>query len=252
MASKSVAKFPTAMISLWPQPKVTPLRYWYVLIDDFETSTPEFYNAIRGALSTRRVPELESSTIEIPEGGAISARRQYLRLRRERLVFDICSASFGTGWFFSCRFGEIPLKFRLLHLLLLLYVLVSILGLFLIVFGFQWGPLLFVLNVFGFTYLLGSVMPMGMYGVDAFLLKVPLLGPCYEIFFRRATYYRDDTRRMYCDTVDTVVRGVVRDVAGTGDVRNVEFREDASAVNLGFWERLKEGMKAIWPVSKRG
>lgn len=57
--------------------------------------------------------------MEFSEGGLLSVKRDYLRLMRERLVFDICAAAFGTGYFFSFRFIEFPPGVNLWHMLAL-------------------------------------------------------------------------------------------------------------------------------------
>jgi hypothetical protein len=41
------------------------------------------------------------------EGGVLAGKHTYLRLRRERAVFDVCSAAFNKGWHFSVRAAEL-------------------------------------------------------------------------------------------------------------------------------------------------
>ena len=36
-------------------------------------------------------------------------------------------------------------------------------------------------------------------------MKTPLVGPCYELFLRHDTYYRQDTRAMYVQAVQNAV-----------------------------------------------
>ena len=99
------------MFGIWKSKKTEVLKHWYVLHLDFDTITSEFYQAIEYDLKARELTGLEISRIEYAEGGLLSAKREYLRMRRERLVFDVCAAPFGTSWFFSCRFAEIPVVF---------------------------------------------------------------------------------------------------------------------------------------------
>src|SRR5258708_1720056 len=99
------------MFGLWKRKKTEVLKYTYVLFDNFDTPVSEFYQAIEHDLKTRELSGLEISRIEYAEGGMLSAKRQYLRLRRERFVFDVCAAPFGTTWFFSYRFALIPASF---------------------------------------------------------------------------------------------------------------------------------------------
>jgi hypothetical protein len=69
-------------------------------LEDFSTSTEEFYSAIEEELTTRKFPELTVTREFFREGGPLSAQREYLRMRRERLIFDICAAPFGTSFIF--------------------------------------------------------------------------------------------------------------------------------------------------------
>ena len=99
------------------------LDYKHKLIDGMDSSPEEFYSAIESDLVQRQVPGLEITREEFAEGGLLSAKRVYLRMRRERLVFDICSAPFGKAWFFSYRFALIPACIMVWELLLVLAIL---------------------------------------------------------------------------------------------------------------------------------
>ena len=111
--------------------KAEVLYYWYNLVPDLNTSVREFYDAVEKELKERKVPDLESHRVEWNEGGLLSAKREYLRLTRERLVFDICAAPFGTSFFFSCRFARIPAIINPLAILILLGVVFGMIGAFL-------------------------------------------------------------------------------------------------------------------------
>jgi hypothetical protein len=54
---------------------------------------------------------MKQSRITWKEGGLLSAKREYLRVRRKEFVFDVCAAPFGKGFFFSWWLGEIPSGF---------------------------------------------------------------------------------------------------------------------------------------------
>lgn len=110
------------MFGLFEKKKADVLSHWYALIPNFNTSTKEFYDAIEQELKAREVPGLEFFHVDFAEGGVLSAKREYLRMTRERLVFDICAAPFGTAYFFSCRFAEIPAVIQLWQLIVLLLV----------------------------------------------------------------------------------------------------------------------------------
>ena len=81
--------------------KADVLNHWIAFADGFQTSPSEFYDTLAKDLAARQVPQMELSRIELPEGGLLSEKRIYLRMVRERLVFDVCAAPFGSGFFFS-------------------------------------------------------------------------------------------------------------------------------------------------------
>src|ERR1043166_2535624 len=100
------------------------LHYWPELIEGMRFSTKEFYDRTETALQARSIPELEVSRVDFKEGGPLSPRREYLRLRRERLVFDICAMPFGTGFYVSEWFWSQPRRMGLIALLILCAMIV--------------------------------------------------------------------------------------------------------------------------------
>jgi hypothetical protein len=78
------------------------------LIENFQFSSQEFYVKLEQALRDRQMPDLKMERVDWPEGGIFSARREYLRVTRTDLVFDLCGAPFGTGFFVSLWFGVQP------------------------------------------------------------------------------------------------------------------------------------------------
>jgi hypothetical protein len=189
--------------------KADVLSHWYVPVPNFNASTAEFYTAVEKELQEQKVPGLEISRVDFSEGGLLSDKRVYLRMTRERLVFDICAAPFGTNYFYSCRFAELPVKVSLFAIAILLFVAL---------FAFMWAVRSFglILTIFcgagvlAFgTYALRNLVSLGLADLDATLLKMPLFGSVYERFFRKETYYREDTRLMYLTVVEGVVKKLV-------------------------------------------
>jgi len=210
--------------------KAEVIDYWHVLVPSFNTSVREFYAAVEKELKERKVPDLELHRIDWHEGGLLSAKREYLRLTRERLVFDICAAPFGTSFFFSCRFAEIPAVINPLAILILLVVLFGVAGIFYEIFGFIWGSILFFVSGILGVYALRNAVAIGLANLDATLMKTPLLGPVYERFFRKETYYRQDTRIMYLDTVPTVVKKLADEVTAANGVKLTDRIEGTTAL----------------------
>jgi hypothetical protein len=208
------------------------IRHWYALVPGFNTSTEDFYASVEGELKERQVPGLQMSRVDFAEGGVLSDKRTYLRMIRERLVFDICAAPFGKAFFFSCRFAEIPAVVSLSHLLVLaiavpICVWVSF-ALCVRIFGVMapviW-PFAAIALFFAAIYFMRNAVAMGFNDLDATLIQIPVIGAVYETWIRKETYYRQDTRFMYCDTVDEVVKARVEEVTGAKGIKLLRFND---------------------------
>jgi hypothetical protein len=206
--------------------EVPPLQHWIAFVDGFQYAPSEFYDAVEKELKARQVPGMEMSRIEFAQGGILSDKRLYLRMVRERLTFDVCAAPFGTSFFFSCRMADIPVAVQLWQLFLLVMALgicgilsFTILakvfgGMVIILFPFLW----MVLFILGF-YVLRNAVAMGLKDLDATLIKSPIVGPIYESWFRKVTYYRIDTRLMYLEIVGSVVKKLADDAIAIKGVK---------------------------------
>lgn len=221
-----------------------------MLLPDFESSVSKYYQAIESNLEARKVPDLEIERILLREGGLISAPREYLRLQRERYIFDLCSAPFGTSWFFSCRFAEIPFTLRLWELLVILAILVGGYFMYASVFGFIWGGVVCLMSLGGLIVLVENMVTSGSRSLDAAILRIPIFGSIYEVFLRRnLTYYRDDSRLMYGDLVNSVAQFEVEAIAkenGVSDVQFVEVKNPESPVGVldAYVEKFKEALNS--------
>lgn len=207
------------------QPKGVVLSHWYALIRGFNTSTKEFYSAIANELKERQIPGLDISRVEFSEGGLLSGKRQYLRMTRERLVFDICAAPFGKAYFFSCRLVELPSVIKLWQLTFWAVV-------FLVMAFVSWrcaglwiGMAILIAVCTLILFLLHSIAVTGLGSVDRFLLRDPLIGSIYEKFFHKETYFREDTRLMYLDTVNAVIKELVEETTGAKGIKLIQFKD---------------------------
>jgi hypothetical protein len=214
------------MFGLFEQKKGEVVDHWYALVPGFTASAKEFYDAVEKELKARQVPGLEKFRVDFAEGGVLSRQREYLRMTRERLVFDICAAPFGSGYFFSLRFVEIPAAIKLWQL-----VAVLLGGLMTVVVAFRflgliWGFLALLTGFILLIYTLRNAVAMGLKDLDAALIKSPIVGSIYENWFRRETYYRHDTRLMYCDTVNAVVKAKVEETTGAKGIRLIRYMEN--------------------------
>lgn len=214
------------MFGLWKKRKPEEIRApTYALIDNFKTSSNEFYTIIETELEARNVPGLELTRLDYREGGMLSARRDYLRMRRERLTFDLCSAPFGTSWFFSYRFCEIPAPLPLFQFLLVLALICGLAWGYVTLFGAVWGGIIIGMTVIGFALMLRNALTLGFEDFDAWLLAVPVFGRVYEILLRRETFFRQDTRFMYAEMIERVIQDKIREITAAEGIERVDFME---------------------------
>ena len=220
------------------------LNHWIASADDFTLSPQEFYEAVEKNVATLKVPGLEISREEYAEGGILSEKRVYLRMIRERLAFDVCAAQFGTRYFFSSRTVYSPATVKLWHFIAILFFFSAI---FYGLNQYFANPLLPIIIVVGLmvtvALMFRNVALMGLHDVDAMLLKLPAVGPIYERFFRKDTYYRQDTRLMYLDTLPAMIQKLAEEYTGTKGVKLVRQYQIAPILGELYkpLKREKEG-----------
>jgi hypothetical protein len=222
------------MFDFFKTKEAPPLQHWIAFVDGFEYAPSEFYDAVEKELKARQVPGMEMSRIEFTQGGMLSDKRLYLRMMRERLTFDVCAAPFGTSFFFSCRMADIAATVKLWQLLVVIVALgVCVLlsftlltkvfgGLAIILFPFLWIALL-ILGI----YVLRNAVAMGLRDLDTALINSPIVGPIYEAWFRKETYYRADTRLMYLEVVGSTVKKLAEDAVAVKGVKLVKQYEQS-------------------------
>lgn len=226
------------MFGIFKPKQPVVLKWWYVVQLVFEASTEEFYSAIEHDLAARELQGLELSRVEYAEGGLLSAQRVYLRMKRERLLFDVCSAPFGTSWLFSCRFSEFPITIRPWEVVALVLALGAFWFSYVELFGFLTGNVMFAGTVVGMILAMLCAVPFGFHDMDAALMQMPVVGPFYEVFFRRDTYYRQDTRAAYTTIVNSIVRERVKEIAKARGVEDVQFFEQPPESSPSLMETI--------------
>ncbi len=77
------------------------INRWSHLFPDFALSANDFYAALQKELQSQQMPKTEISRVTHKEGGVFSSSREYLRIKHNDLVFDVCAAPFGTNFFIS-------------------------------------------------------------------------------------------------------------------------------------------------------
>jgi hypothetical protein len=205
------------------------LSHWHVLFDDCSTSTQDFYRAVEAAIARRNLPDLEVSRVLFKEAGISSAQREYLRISRRRIAFDICSAPYGNGHFFSWWLARVPARFGLV--IAAGVILGSVLLWTLVLYGLAKSGgcvgtfiavLLFFVGVPGILYGLGALVDNGYLADEEWVLSVPYIGRLYAAFFNPTSYYRLDTAMMFRDTVRSAVNEVINELRTEKGLRALE------------------------------
>lgn len=212
--------------------KTPVLAHWHKLVEDFSISPLKFYDAVEAGIRRREIPELSITRIEYHESGVLSATRIYRRIRRKKLVYDICAAPFGNGYFFSCWLSEPKKSYKLwgllavLLLLALAYFVLDHYGMTGCFYAFAIGLLAFILMVWSIR--------RGWFLSDDVLLAIPYLGPLYEYFFDPETYYKEDTRIMFQEMMHAAVLEALDEVLQAKGLRALVPEDRRPAVRYLF------------------
>ncbi|RKY25060.1 MAG: hypothetical protein DRP62_02215 [Planctomycetota bacterium] len=186
--------------------KVTAvLSHWHKLFEGMQASPQRIYSQIEQAIERREIPDVKISRISYPEAGALSAKRDYLRVQRLEYIFDICAAPFGTGFFFSWWLGETR-KFSWL----LAIIIVAL------------------IEVFGLIIRLSWWLPLGIGVVIVVLWRLSL----------RPTYYRLDTALMFQDSVHAAVLEVIDEATEDKGIRALSELEKKPIMGDLFKRKL--------------
>jgi len=200
---------------------------WHQLIEEFQTSPQGFYQNLESVIERRSIPGLSYSRVIFSEHGLGTSQREYLRIRRGNLIFDVCAAPFGSGFFFSWwlsrripPWGPIYIVLVTITALLLLRVLLAFLDASLI--------LSILLTVLLYPLMLWLVTMGGRETLPSFeeaVLAVPVLGPLYYLTFRPVTYFQMDTAIMFRTAVHAAVLEVIDSLTEAKGVRALSESE---------------------------
>ena len=192
---------------------VEVISHWHQSVDGLSTSTLEYYAAVEKALRDKDAAGLQIERVTANESGILSAKREYLRVRYGRLMFDICGAPFGKDFFFSWWLVKpIPGFAAFVGCAMLIaspiFVVAIVMGM-LIFKGFVY-LLILVLVAAGIAFAqLRGAPSDGWSAIEDTILVMPIVGLLYKKFVKPVTYYSEDTRLMFEDTVHRVVLQVV-------------------------------------------
>ena len=83
------------------------LSRWTHRVPGMEQSSAEFYGGIESAIGLENLADVKCERVNLSEGGILSAKREYLQVRRKEHVFFICASPYGRGFFISWWLGEV-------------------------------------------------------------------------------------------------------------------------------------------------
>ena len=192
--------------------------HWNHLFEDFQTSPLEFYRSVEEAIARRQVPNTSRSRVKWHEGGALSAEREYLRVTRGKLNFDIGAAPFGTGFFFSSWLVG-PKTHGLRYLIALLVILILVAAASVKLLGVALGLIMLIVLIPAALLLLGDSVRKGRLGTEESVLAIPLLGSIYEAIFLPDTYYKLDTESMFQTAVHASVMEALHGITKAKGIR---------------------------------
>jgi hypothetical protein len=220
------------------------IEHWCTLIPDCQLSSKDFYTEVENILKAQQVPGLEITRVDLSEGGLLSDKREYLRMKRERLIFDVCAAPFGTNYFFSYRFVETPATVPFWQYLVVMFGVGVAFKFFQQWFGSYTGPVVLLLALVAGVLFLKNAVGVGLRDLDAALLNSPIVGALYGRYFRKDTYYRQDTRIMYQSVVADVVKKRIEDVTSAKGIKLLKTQSYSPI----FGELYKSGSVAVKAV----
>lgn len=195
------------------------LEHWYTLVPREQFSVQEFYKSVEEEIKVQQVPALAITRVDFSEGGLLSDKREYLRMQRERLYFDVCAAPVGINFFFSYRFYQVLPTVKPWEVIILLVFLLLFFTLSIRVLGIFAGSMLPIACSIFMFWTMRNAIALGLRDLDATLIKSPILGSIYMRYFRKDTYYRQDMRIAYCSIVSAIIKTQVETITAAKGVK---------------------------------
>jgi len=228
------------------------LNHWISFIDGFSYPPQDFYAEIEKELVARSIPSMDISRVEFTEGGPLSDKRVYLRMIRERLIFDTCATPFGSGYIFSCRTVFIPPVIKLWHILVVLLFFKAVDSVLTQLLDPLFAWIAFGALALAIIQVFRNPIAMGLSDLDATLIKTPVAGPIYERLFRKDTYFRQDTRLFYLEAVPKLVRAMAEETTAAKGVKLMRQYQLAPVLG-GLYQPVPPDIEdlPVWPQSTK-
>jgi hypothetical protein len=77
------------------------ISHWAQNFPFYTMSSNEFYLKIEALIKSHEMPDTKILRVQQKEAGLLSSSREYLRIRRGNLIFEVCAAPFGKDFFVS-------------------------------------------------------------------------------------------------------------------------------------------------------
>lgn len=184
-----------------------------------------FYESLAASIKKRGVTDVVLSRIDYHEGGIFSAKREYLRAERQRVVFDVCAAPFGNGFFVSWWMGETRSFWSMVVTVAMVLLSLLLFGYFIKSLGFFSGIFVALIVSFIILWVFGYLVREGSLKIELSLSEVPLFGPMYDLIFKPLTYYRIDTNLMFQESIRMSVLEVVDEMTKAKGLRSLSDSE---------------------------
>lgn len=201
------------------------IAHWHTLVDDFSTSSLDWYTALEQGIVARDMPLVRIERIEHNESGIGSTKRMYLRVIRGKLTFDVCAAPYGRSFFFSWWLAVQPLQYALLYAGLGLLGFLIAASVALSTFGLIKGMFVLIIVSVATMVLLGNAVQAGSEGIEDFILAIPVWGDLYARFVKPVTYFSTDTRLMFQESVHRTVIETIEGVTMAKGLRALSPEE---------------------------
>jgi hypothetical protein len=185
------------------------VSHWHKLLDDQQQSALDFYAAVEEELRRRELPGLRLERVDWHEGGVTSAKREYLRIGRDRLTFDLCAAPYGKGYFFSWWVAKQKSQYAGMLGYVGLIVVLAALGLFISKLGMMIGLIMFLIALLASMAGVEHASRAGNVQLEEVVQAIPGVGLMYNSFFKPATYYSLDSAIMFQESVSRAVGTVI-------------------------------------------
>jgi hypothetical protein len=219
--------------------KADIFNHWGTALNSVQFSAQEFYRRVEEAVREREWPGVELVRLTHSEAGLLSHKREYLRVVRQRQVFDICAGSFGRDYFFTVREAEMKPQVTLVTFIIFVVTLLLIFSLGVRLFGFFPGIFVFCIATVSGAFLMWNALRMGLTRLDGLLMRTPVIGPIYETWFRRSTtYFQHDTRVVFLKLMDDLLKEAVDEETSAKGIKLLESFEHQPLFH-GFYE-IKE------------